>query len=150
MLEFGYLTHFERTVIEELRRIAAILGDIRENTTPKQLSGARITLMPKSIVVGGTASAVIAGFDQFGKPFPISSSDSVTLQASTAADVTFGSPSFNADGTVTVSMTGVNPDDSDSITAVVADPTGTVTSSADVLTITAPAPVLTTATLTLQ
>ena len=102
--------------------------------------------MPKTIEVGQTATAVISGFDQFGKPFPLSSSDSISVTASVGADVTFDAPVFNADGTVSVVITGVNPDAGDSISATV----DTITTNADVLTINAPAAVLTSATLTLQ
>jgi len=105
-----------------------------------------ITIMPKTIAVGATANAVIAAFDQLGKPFPLTPTDVIALAASVPTDVSFGTPSVNPDGTATIVVTGVAPDAGDSITATVSG----VTSSADVLTVTAPVPVLTTMTLTLE
>ena len=133
-----FIFEFQR-LIREVRGIRVLLGK------EAKLTSARVELMPKSIAVGGTANALIQGFDQFGQPFSLNGVP-VTPVASAPADVSFGTPTVNADGSVSVVVTGVNADPGDSISASV----GSVTSSADVLTITPPAPVLTSATLVLQ
>lgn len=102
--------------------------------------------MPKTITVGQTSTAHIVATGTDGNPFILTASDTIALTASTPADVTFGTPTFNADGSVDVVVTGVNADSGDSITAQV----DTVTTNADVLTITAPVVTVATATLTLQ
>jgi hypothetical protein len=159
-LDFKHMDNFQRQLLElfqelveeqqefnvDFHKLLCEIQWIRAILTPKVLFTAEIKLMPKTIVVGGTSNAVLAGFDQFGKPFPLTSADTITPVSSTPADETFGAPTFNADGTATIVVTGLVATAGDSISASV----GGVASSSDTLTITAPAPVLTTATLTLQ
>ena len=102
--------------------------------------------MPKTITVGQTANAHLVGTGSDGQSFKLGSGDTFTPSATTPADVTFGAPVFNADGSVDIPVTGVAADASDSITVQV----DAVTSNADVLTITAAVPTLASVNLTLQ
>lgn len=127
-----------------LHHIAVDLHAIRGTMVPlHHLTESRITLMPKTIAVGQTATAHITAAKPDGSPFLITAADSVSLAASAAADVSFGSPTVNADGSVDIVVTGVNPDAADAITATVDG----VVSAPDTLTITAPAPGTVTVTL---
>lgn len=128
-----------------LGEIVHALREIRDELKPKRLAKARIELMPKTIQVGQTSTALIQGLDQNGQPFAIQASD-VSLTAAVPADVSFGTPTANPDGSVSIVVTGVNADTGDGITATVLG----VTSNSDTLTISAPAPVLTSLQLTLQ
>lgn len=106
--------------------------------------------MPKSILVGEKATATIAGLDQNGQPLALDSTYSVAYSASpNPASVSFGT--VNPDGSVVV--VGVAAD-TVSIGAVITRPDGgTVTATADTLTISAPpppTPVLTSASVVLQ
>ena len=110
------------------------------------INNLEITVMPKTIAVGEVANAVLTAVGSDGKPFPLTTADTITLAASVPADVSFGAPVFNADGTATVPVTGVNADPSDAISATV----DAVVSNTDTLTITPPAPKLGSVTLALQ
>lgn len=140
---------FRKELLHKLSRLVKIGEDILSvlQRTPI-LSKARLTLMPKTVEVGQTATAVLQGLDQFGHPMSIDSSYSVSYQASNPADVSFGTP--NPDGSDVI--TAVAADPGDSITAVVSGgpKNVSVTSSSDVLVINAPAPVLTSVNLVLQ
>lgn len=140
---------FRKDVLHKLSRLVKVGEDILFVLQRAPiLSKVRLILMPKQVEVGGTATAILTGQDQFGQPFPIDGSYTVTYQASNPADVSFGTP--NPDGSDVI--TGVAIDPGDSITAVVSGgpKNVSVTSSSDVLTVVAPAPVLTTVTLALQ
>jgi pyruvate kinase len=106
----------------------------------------RLTVMPKTIQVGQTATAVLKATGTDGNPFKLTSADQVALLAGTAQDVTIGTPVFMDDGSVEILLTGVNPDASDPITATVDG----VTSNADTLTIEAAAVTVASVNLTLQ
>jgi hypothetical protein len=147
---------YEAEVIALLESIRSHVG--ATDVTTKQilqllkqkphLTKARIVIMPKQIQVGQTAQAVIQGFDQNGNPFPLDSSYGVTYSASNPADVSFSSP-VNPDGSDTI--TGLAVDAGVAIGATITRPDGAVVSAtADTLTIVAPPPVLTTATVVLQ
>lgn len=129
-----------REIAAELRRIRVIL---HKEFAP-HLTRLELTLMPKTVQVGQTATAHITATKADGTPFPITSSDTLTLAAATAADVTFGTPTFNADGSADVVVTAVNADPGDAITATLDG----VASNSDTLTITAAGPA--TVTLALQ
>src|SRR5437879_12909915 len=102
--------------------------------------------MPLTIAVGKTANAHLTGTGSDGLPFKLGSGDTFTPTAATPADVVFGTPVFNADGTVDIPVTGVNPDPGDAITVQV----DAVTSNSDTLTITPVAVTLGSVNLTLQ
>jgi hypothetical protein len=110
------------------------------------INNLEITVMPKTIAVGEVATAKLTAVDTDGKPFLLTSADVIVLNASVPADVSFGAPTFNADGSVSVPVTGVNADPSDVISATV----DAVVSNSDTLTINAPAPKLASVTLALQ
>src|ERR1035438_5709774 len=110
------------------------------------LKSARVFLMPATINVGQTANAVILALDQNGQPFTLDSTYQVAYNASAPADVSF-SP-VNPDGSDTVA--GVNADPGDAISATITRPDGVViNASADTLTVTAAAAVLTSASVSL-
>jgi hypothetical protein len=125
-------------LVEEVRLIRKILQ-------PK-LFVTEITIMPKTIQVGQTAVAHITGTGSDGNPFKFTTSDSVSLAAVVPADVTFAAPTFNADGSVDVLVTGVNPDAGDAISSTVDG----VVSNQDTLTITAVPVTLKSVSLTLE
>ena len=129
-------------IARELTLIRGILG------SQHQLSRMELTIMPATIAVGQVATATLLGFDQNGNTFSIPSTATISPSASTPGDVSFGPPVFNADGSVSIPVAGVNPDTGDTITAVV----NGITSSSDILTITSGGgtPVLTTVNLTLS
>jgi hypothetical protein len=132
-------------ISRELHHIARDLHAIRGILVPLQhLTQSKVNLMPKTIAVGGTSNAVISATKADGTPFLITAADQVSLAASVNADVTFGAPVFNSDGTATIVVTGVNPDPSDEITATVDG----VVSAPDALTISSPAPAAVTVALT--
>jgi hypothetical protein len=141
--------HIER----ELRRIREALEDISKTfkqvrdilrSQQSHISVTRISIMPKTIQVGQSATAHITAAKADGSPFLITSADQVSLTAQVPADVSFGTPVINADGSVDIPVTGVNADAGDQIAATVDG----IVSAPDTLTITAAAP--TTVTLTLQ
>src|ERR1700726_1751192 len=128
--------------------LAAILRVVRKIMLHLQPL-TRVTLeitMPKTITVGQTASAILTATGSDGKPFTLSAADTIALNASVPADVSFGVPVFNADGTATVPVTGLNADPSVGISATV----DAVVSNTDTLTITVPAPKLASVTIALQ
>lgn len=148
MLGYGHegrIEEIHQKAVEALWEIAHTLREIRDELKPKFLSRARLHLMPKTVTVGQTANAVISGVDQFGNPFPLTSADTISIAASTPADVTFGAVTFPGDGTALVVVTAVNADPGDGITATVGSFTAT-----DTLTIEAPAPALAGVKLVLQ
>jgi hypothetical protein len=127
-----------------LRHISIDLHAIRGTMVPlHHLTESRITLMPKSINVGQTANAVISATKADGSPFAITTADTVALVAANPANATLGAPVINADGTVTVPVTGAAPDPGDAITATVDG----VASQPDTLTVTTAAPATVTVTL---
>lgn len=142
----------ELAVLRDIRRslghLVLITGDIRDLLKRPTLVKARITLMPKTVNVGETATAVIQGFDQNGQPMTLDSSYTVAYSASNPAAVQFAPP--NPDGSDTI--TALAPEPSDSISAVITGGPNAVnvTATADVLTINAAASVLTTANVVLQ
>ena len=129
----------------DLHFIAQYLKDIRDilklhpNHQPDR---SELTIMPKTIVAGTTATAHITA-TRAGNPFVLTSSDAVALVATTPGDVTFAAPVFNADGSCDIIISGLSADPGDSITATVDG----ITSNADVLTITAAGPDAVTLTL---
>jgi hypothetical protein len=125
----------------ELHRIRVILQTQFAN---HHIAYVRIKIMPKSIVVGATATAHVTATKPDGSPFLITAADTVMLTASVPADVTFGTPTFNPDGSVDIPVTGVNPDPGDAINATV---DGVTSAAPDTLTITAPVPTTVTVTL---
>ena len=127
-----------------LLRLVHIAYRILRSMNP--INNLEITIMPKTIAVGEVAQAVLTAVDTDGKPFPLTSADTIALNASVPADVTFGTPVFNADGTASIPVTGVSADPSDVISATV----DAVVSNSDTLTITPPAPKLASVTLALQ
>lgn len=135
--------------VSVLGEISTSLDQIRvtlQQSAAPHLISARITVMPKSIVVGSTAIATVRGFDQFGQPFPITDPTTVVPSASVPGDVTLAAPTLPGDGSAAFVVTGVNSNPDDAIGATI----GTVVAATDSLTITAPSPVLTTATTTLS
>jgi hypothetical protein len=133
---------------DSLRKIAHELSAIRAILEPHhQLTRLELTLMPATIAVGAVATATLLGFDQNGNAFAIPASATIVMNAATPADVSFGTPVFNADGSVSVPVTAVNADPGDAISATV----NGIVSTVDTLTITTATttPQLTTVTLTL-
>lgn len=146
---------FKKKVLEELATLRFITGqnnillhEIRHilKNKPHLVKG-KVKIMPKQIQVGETAQAVLQGVDQFGQPFPLDATYTVVPTASNPSDVSVGP--VNPDGSFT--LTGIAADAGDSIGAQVTRPDGTVISfTPDVLTIVAPAPVLTGGAVVLQ
>lgn len=132
--------HFEKCA-DELHRIRVILQAGLGN---RNIAYVRIKIMPKTIVVGATATAHVTATKSDGTVFPITSADTVTLMAATPADVTFGAPVFNADGSVDIPVIGVSADAGDAVSASV---DGVTSATPDTLIITAPVPAAVTITL---
>ena len=102
---------------EILRIVKEIRRDVRQIlkfVEPAILTKGQVLIMPKTIAVGGTATATLALLDQTGAAMTIDSTYTVAYSASNPSNVTFGTP--NADGSNTV--VGVNPDPGDLIGAV--------------------------------
>lgn len=145
----------EALEIKLLQQIARTLGHIQLVVTeilqlqkhkPILVKG-KVFIMSKSVVVGSSVLAVIQGFDQNGNPFPLDASYKVAYAASAPSDVSFGA--VNPDGSDVV--TGVAADPGDSISATIQRPDGVVISAdPDVLVVTAPVPVLTSTKVVLQ
>jgi len=133
------IVHALRDIAEELRRIRVIL----HHEFVPHISLTRITIMPKTVAPGQTATAHITAAKSDGSTYTITTADSVSLAAAVPGDVTFGAPTFNADGSCDIVVTAVNADPGDAITATVDG----VTSQPDTLTISAPAPATVTVTL---
>jgi hypothetical protein len=139
-IRLGYVVHLEGKILTKEDEILALLK------TRPILTKASIDLMPKTIEVGQTANAVINAVDQFGNPFPLTGL-AVQYVASIPGDVTFGP--VNPDGSDTI--TGVNADAGNAISANITRADGTViTAAPDTLTITPAVPVLTSATVVLS
>jgi hypothetical protein len=116
-----------------LHRILCLLRRISRSTNP--INNLEITIMPKTIAVGATATATLTAVGTDGKPWVFSPADVIALNASVPADVSFAAPVIAADGSsVTVVLTGVNADPSNPISATVDG----VVSNSDVLTVGAP------------
>jgi hypothetical protein len=134
-------------ISESLASIDSTLSAIRvilQSALGPHLQSARITIMPKTITVGQSATAHITAANSDGSVFPITATTALVVGAAQGTDVAIGSPTFNADGSVSIPITGVAADPSDGITATVDG----ISSNTDILTITAAAPA--TVTLTLQ
>jgi hypothetical protein len=134
-------------ISESLASIDSTLSAIRvilQSALGPHLQSARITIMPKTITVGQSATAHITAANSDGSVFPITATTHLAVGAAQGTDVAIGAPTFNADGSVDIPITGVAADPSDGITATVDG----VASNTDILTITAAAPA--TVTLTLQ
>src|ERR1700733_343340 len=104
-----------------LRHIMRVETKILKHLRHGSISQLEINIMPKTIAVGATANAVLAATGSDGNPYILSAADTISLAAAVPADVSFqsGPPTFNADGTATVVVTGVNADPGDAITATV-------------------------------
>jgi hypothetical protein len=141
-------THLLRELVRLAGQQVLILSDIRALLKHKSiLVKARIIIMPKTIAVGGTALAIIQGLDQNGKPFPLDATYPTAYTAANPSNVSFGPVSPDGSDTIT----GVAADPGDSIGANITRPDGVVIAATpDVLTITAPVPVLTSAAVVLQ
>ena len=141
--------------LRDLEKVSAGMLVVLENINdilspaPPVLTIMRLTIMPQTVPVGGQAMAVLSGFDQNGNPIVLDTTYKVAYTAAVPADVSFGT--INADGSCLV--TGVNADAGDAIVAQVTRPSdgAVITSSQDILTVTAvsTAPVLSSVTLTL-
>jgi len=149
--------HEEREEIKLLRELLKnaekqlhvqreILGRLQQQPI---LTKARISIMPKTVPVGGTANAVIKGVDQNGQPFVLDATYKVTYQSSAPADESF-SP-VNADGSDTIAALAPSAASGDQISASITRPDGVVINATpDVLTITAATLVLTSASVVLS
>jgi hypothetical protein len=143
--EIKLLRELLETAEEQLVALQEILQVLRRPI----LTFARVTIMPKTVPVGGTANAVIQGLDQNGQPFVLDATYKVAYQSSTPADESF-SP-VNADGSDTIAALAASPAAGDQISATITRPDGVVISATpDVLTITAATPVLTSASVVLS
>ncbi|SRR5258708_7721352 len=139
----GQLRELRRAVGRNEKRLEVILDILRHKSI---LSKARVTVMPKTISVGETATATIQGLDQFGKAFPLDATYQVVYNQSNPADATFATP--GPDGTALLTA---NVADTDIIGATITRPDGSVvTAGTDTLTINPPVAVLTTANVVLQ
>jgi hypothetical protein len=128
-----------------LRHIARDTHRILRTLNP--IHHLEITIMPKTIAVGATATVFLTAVGTDGKPWVFSPADVIALSAAVPGDVSFAPPVIAADGSsVTVVVTGVAADAGDAITATVDG----VTSNPDMLTVGAPASKIASVTLALQ
>lgn len=137
--------------LREFRHLIREVGEIRDSLKRPLLFPIRaeVLIMPKTVDVGGTAQATLNVLDQFGNPFTLDGSYTVTYQGSNPAAATFGTP--NPDGSDTITATSAEP--SDTITATIAGGPAGVSISAvgDTLTVNAaPVPVPTSASVVLS
>src|SRR5215469_5779482 len=84
------IVHMARSLAEIAHDLHAIRVILHHEFAAAHLKHTRITLMPKTIAPGQTATAHVTATKADGSVFPITSTDTLTLAAATPADVTFG------------------------------------------------------------
>lgn len=128
------IKNLERDEVHLLHRILARLDAIYDLLKPALpiLSKARIIIMPKTVNVGDSFNVAIAGLDQFGQPFPLDANYSVVYGASNPNAVQLPAPPL-PDGSGVGTAVAAEP--SESISATITGPGGTINATADVLTI---------------
>lgn len=150
------LKNFEgRSEKEELRLWREFVRDFKEfkNLVREALDKphpiyARVEIMPKTVNVGEVATVNLQVKDQFGNPFTLDASYQVAYSGSNPGAATFGTP--NADGSDQVTAVAAEPSDQISAT-ITGGPGGVnIVATPDVLTINAPVPVPTSASVVLS
>jgi len=130
---FYRLDENDRLILEALREIVGLLAEIRDTLKPR-LSSLLIRFggnMPATVEVGKSIAAVVIGFDQNGQPFDLTG-QTPSWSTSDAGIATVAPPDQ-----LTTSVTGVAAGSANLSVTV-----GGLSAS-DVVTVTAPAPVLT-------
>ena len=130
---FHRLDENDRLIYEALVKILAVLEEIRDTLKPR-LSSLLIRFgdsMPATVEVGKSIAAVVIGFDQNGQPFDL------TGQVPSWSTDNAGIATVAPPDQLTTSVTGVAAGSANLSVSV-----GGLSAS-DVVTVTAPAPVLT-------